>query len=185
MVDEAGARLAARLRLERAARGWSLAELAQRSGVSKAMISKVERGAASPTAALLAKLSGAFALTMSTLLARAEAPPGRLARRADQPVWIDPATRYRRRQVWASPELPLDLVEVTLPPGAVVPAPAAAYTFSRHLIWALEGVLDLAEGPATHRLEAGDCLALGPPADCRFENRTAEPCRYLVIVLRG
>ena len=52
--------LARRLRLEREARGWSLAELAARSGVSKAMISKIERDEVSPTAALLGRTSGAI-----------------------------------------------------------------------------------------------------------------------------
>ena len=70
------AHLAMRIRLEREQRGWSLADLAQRSGVSRAMINKVERGESSPTAALLGRLSGALGLTMSTLLARAEAASG-------------------------------------------------------------------------------------------------------------
>ncbi len=70
--------LARRLRLEREARGWSLGDLAARSGVSKAMISKVERAEASPTAVLLGRLSGAFGLTLSTLLARAEGETGQI-----------------------------------------------------------------------------------------------------------
>ncbi|MFX8546882.1 helix-turn-helix transcriptional regulator, partial [Acinetobacter baumannii] len=43
LVDDLGRRLAQRIRLERDGRGWSLAELAGRSGVSKATISKIER----------------------------------------------------------------------------------------------------------------------------------------------
>ena len=50
-------RLAARVALEREARGWPVAELAERSGVSRAMISKIERGEVKPTASLLGKLS--------------------------------------------------------------------------------------------------------------------------------
>ena len=41
LVDDHSARLAQRLRLERDSRGWSLADLAERSGVSKATISKL------------------------------------------------------------------------------------------------------------------------------------------------
>src|SRR5256714_4015862 len=99
--------LAARIALEREARGWSLADLAARSGVSKAMISKVERGEASPTATLLGRLSGAFGLTLSTLLARAESAGGRLMRAADQPQWQDPASGYVRRQVSPRSDVPL------------------------------------------------------------------------------
>ena len=50
-MDDPTPLIAARLKAEREARGWSLAEFASRSGVSRAMISKVERGEASPTAA--------------------------------------------------------------------------------------------------------------------------------------
>src|SRR5436305_735088 len=82
IVNDPTAPLAARIALEREARGWSLAALAAKSGVSKAMISKIERGEASPTATLLGRLSGAFGLTLSTLLARAEHAGGRLVRSA-------------------------------------------------------------------------------------------------------
>ncbi|AWN50250.1 LacI family transcriptional regulator [Methylobacterium terrae] len=177
--------LARRLRLEREARGWSLGDLSARSGVSKAMISKVERAEASPTAALLGRLSGAFGLSLSTLLARAEGEAGQVRREAAQPVWIDPATGYRRRQV--SPHLaetPLDLTEVELPAGAEIAYPAASYAFIRQMVWMLDGTLTFREGEATHVLEAGDCLALGAPADCSFANRSERPCRYLVAVVR-
>ncbi len=180
--------LAARVRLEREARGWSLADLAQRSGVSRAMISRVERAEANPTATLLGRLSGAFELTLSTLLARAEADvpgAGRLARAAAQPLWRDPATGYVRRAV-SPPDAVPELVHVELPPGARVPFPASAY---RHIggqcLWVMSGELLFREGPIEHRLLPGDCLALGPPAACEFENASAEAaCIYLVALTR-
>lgn len=185
--DEAARRLADRLRREREARGWSIADLATRSGVSRAMISKVERAEASPTAALLGRLSGPFGLTLSALLARAEGAPagGALVRGADQARWRDPGTGYRRRQV-SPPGAEPELVEVVLPPGARVPYPAASYGFLRgHCIWLLGGKLLFHEGPVTHRLVAGDCLALGPPVDCAYENPSAtHACTYLVAVAR-
>src|ERR1051325_7443045 len=118
IVDDPTPVLALRIRREREGRGWSLGDLAERSGVSKAMISKIERGEASPTAALLGRLSGAFGLTLSALLARAEHASGRLLRAADQPRWQDPETGYVRRQVSPQSDLPLDLVRVELPAGA-------------------------------------------------------------------
>ena len=50
--------ISALLRKERLARGWSLADLAQHSAVSKAMISKIERSEAIPAATGRGKLSG-------------------------------------------------------------------------------------------------------------------------------
>lgn len=72
-VDNINVRLGARIRAERENRGWSLSELADRAKVSRAMVHKVERGDSSPTASFLGKLSGAFGLSMSVLLARTEA----------------------------------------------------------------------------------------------------------------
>jgi transcriptional regulator with XRE-family HTH domain len=185
IVTDVTGPLAARLKTEREARGWSVAELAERSGVSRAMISKVERAEASPTAALLGKLSGAFGLTLSALLARAEQAPGRLARRADRPQWTDPDTLYRRRVVSPQTGGPLEIVEVELPPGASVTFPAAAYTFRYHQILVLSGTLMLCEGDVEHTLARGDCLELGPPAPVTYANRTARACTYLVALVRS
>lgn len=177
--------LALRISIEREARGWSLGDLAERSGVSKAMISKIERGEASPTATLLGRLSGAFGLTLSTLLARAEDTSGsRLLRAADQPQWQDPASRYIRRQVSPRSDLPVELIRVELPVGASVSFPASSYTFIRQLIWVLDGKLTFVEGETVHEMNSGDCLLLGPPVDCIFRTRGREPCIYLVVVMR-
>jgi transcriptional regulator with XRE-family HTH domain len=177
-------RLAQRLAAERRRRGWSLDDLAGRAQVSKAMLSKIERAEASPTAMLLGRISGALGLTLSDLLADPQRPGGHLLRRDEQPVWRDPKSRYRRRQVSPLADLPVQLVEVELPPHAQVPFPAAAYVFIRQLVWVLEGRLRFTEGDAVHDLHAGDCLALGAPADCVFRNAGRGICRYLVVVVR-
>ena len=184
-VDSLSQRIGARVRIEREGRGWSLTDLAAHSGVSRAMVHKLERGESSPTATLLARLSGAFGLSMSQLIARAEAKEGRLLRRADQPVWTDPQTLYVRTHVSPPSDLPLDLVQVVLPAGTRVPMPAAAYTAKRQLIWVLAGSLVFMEGDTRHAMDAGDCLELGPPADCVFSNETVADCTYAVVLLRS
>ena len=183
--DELNQRIGARVRTERESLGWSLTQLAARSGVSRAMVHKVERGDCSPTATLLARLSGAFGLSMSELIARAEMRAGRLLRKLEQPVWVDPQSGYVRRHVSPASDMPLDLVHITLPPGAVVAMPAAAYVARRQLIWSLSGSLVVLEGETRHVLDEGDCLELGPPADCVFRNETAAACTYAVAVLKS
>ncbi|WP_454689240.1 helix-turn-helix domain-containing protein [Achromobacter aloeverae] len=177
-------RIGARIRTERESRGWSLSELAARASVSRAMIHKVERGDSSPTANLLGKLSGAFGLSMSTLLARAEITQGRLLKKADQPVWIDPATGYIRRHVSPRSDIPFDVVHVTLPAGKDVAMPASAYAFLRQLVWVLAGELVFVEGQTRHEMQEGDCLELGPPMDCIFKNESDRPCTYAVALLK-
>ncbi|MGW8566367.1 helix-turn-helix domain-containing protein [Isoptericola sp. NPDC055881] len=177
-----GAALAGTVQSARVARGMTVAALAEASGVSRAMISRVERAEAQPTAALLGRLSAALGMTLSELVARAEGDTRRLARRAEQPVWTDGETGYVRRAVSPPASASLELVEVELPPGAEVAYPAEAYRFADQQIWVLDGALRFVEGGTVHELGAGDCLQLGPPADCTFVNASGAPCRYLVVL---
>jgi len=182
--DRQARAIAERIRLEREARGWSLSQLATRSGVSKAMISKVERCEASPTATVLGRLSGAFGLPLSMLLALAEREGGRLARREQQPLWTDPETGYTRRTVSPPNGGQLELLEVVLPAGVRVPYPASAFSFQHQQIHVLDGELEFLEGDRQHRLSAGDCLQLGAPSNCIFVNATKSTTRYLVALTR-
>jgi len=184
IVDGTSARLASTLKAEREARGWSQADLATRSGVSKAMISKVERGESSPTASLLGRLSGAFGLTISTLVARAEGSVGRISRAAKQPSWQDKTSGFRRTAISPAGSGALELVRGMLPAGARIEYPAASYRFIDQQIWVLKGRLHFTEGAETHVLSAGDCLQLGSPADCVFENRGRAACEYLVALAK-
>jgi transcriptional regulator with XRE-family HTH domain len=170
--------------MERTAREWSMDELSRRAGVSRAMISKIERQECSPTATVLGRLSGAFGISMSVLLANAEGEAKRLLRAGEQQVWTDPETGYVRRAVSPVAGAPLQLVEVELPPGSRVPFPASAYSFLHQQIWVLSGRLTFTEGELVHELRRGDCLQLGAPAECVFENRSETVnCRYLVAVI--
>ncbi len=184
-VDRSGTQLARRLRLERDARGWSLADLADRSGVSKATISKIEREEVSPTAVILVRLAGAFDLTLAGLLLRAEGEGDRLSRSAEQPVWRDPETGYVRRQVFCRPDHPLEIVRVELPAGRRVVLPASSYAHIRQAVWVQSGDLTLWEGGDRYLLGAGDCLGFGPPSAVTFANDTAVPCVYVVALARG
>ena len=184
MGDSFSASLAATLRSARLARELSVNTLAERSGVSRAMIGKIERGEAQPTAALLGKLSTALRMTLSELVARTEGCRQRLVRAADQPVWTDPGSGYRRRAVSPATSGPLELVEVELPPGAKVSYPADSYAFIHQQIWILQGRLRFREGDTEHDLDAGDCLELGFAAPCAFLNPTGQTCRYLVALAK-
>jgi len=167
----------------RRAGGLSTSALAERSGVSRAMIAKIERAEVQPTAALLGRLSAALGLTLSQLIARAEHADQRLLRAAEQPCFTDPDSGYRRRALSPAGG-PLELVEVELPAGAEVSYPSEAYRFIHQQIWLLEGRLRFREGDAEHELHPGDCLSLGAPAPCTFVNPTRRRCRYLVAVAR-
>lgn len=184
-VSETDARLAARLRGLRAERGLTLDGLAGRAGVSRAMISLIERGESSPTATVLHRLATGLGTTLASLFAeeeRAEASP--LARRADQTVWRDPETGYLRRNL--SPPgfpSPVELVEVVLPPEARVAYDGVPRSIGiSQQIWVLEGEVELAVGTDTHRLDVGDCLAMRVEGPTAFRNPADEPARYVLAL---
>ncbi|MCX5442618.1 XRE family transcriptional regulator [Streptomyces sp. NBC_00056] len=183
IVDPLVERIGARIRAERDRRRWTLVELAQESGVSRAMINRIERGESNPTAVVLGKLSAAFQLSVATLL-DPEAGSGRVRRADEAPQWLDPGTGYARRQI-SGPGFPAEMAEILLPAGAEVPYPGAAFAFHRQLIWVLDGHLTFREGESVHELDAGDTVELGPPAPCVFINSTSDNCRYAVVLVRG
>ncbi|MBO3737456.1 helix-turn-helix domain-containing protein [Actinoplanes flavus] len=184
IVDPLVGRIASRIRSEREGRRWTLAQLADASGVSPAMISRIERGESSPTAVILGKLSAAFQLSIAALLAETDSEPVSGVRRRDEAVeWRDPATGYRRRQI-TGPDFPAEIAEIHLPPGARVPYPAAAFAFIRQVVWVLDGELTFHDGDTVHVLGPGDTIELGEPAERAFVNATGSECRYTVILTR-
>jgi transcriptional regulator with XRE-family HTH domain len=185
IIDEVSDRIAGRLRLERDSRSWSLADLAERSGVSKATISKIERAEVSPTAVILVRLAAAFDLTLAGLMLRAEGQGERLARASDQPIWRDPETGYLRRQVFSRPDHPLEIIRVELPAGQRVVLPASSYARIRQVVWVQAGSLVILEAGERHELGTGDSLGFGSPSEVTFTNQTAAPCVYVVALARS
>ncbi|MET8639282.1 XRE family transcriptional regulator [Streptomyces sp. NPDC004680] len=181
IVDPLVVQIAARIRSERERRRWTLAQVADASGVSRAMINRVERAESSPTAVVLGKLAAAFQVPISVLLTPDEATG--VHRTADAAEWHDPATGYRRRQI-TGPRFPADVAEVRLPPGARVSYPAASLAFQREAVWVLDGRLTFHEGDAVHELNPGDSIEVDEPVPCVFANTSDAECRYAVVLAR-
>ena len=178
-------RLAERLRHLRSERDLTLDALARRAGVSRSMISLIERGESSPTAAVLDRLAAGLGVTIAALFAeeaRPDASP--LARRVDQVTWRDPESGYLRRNL--SPpgfSSPIELVEILLPAGARVAYDTAVRAVGiSQQVWVLRGEVELTIGDATHRLGTGDCLAMRLDRPTRFHNPSDQPARYVVAL---
>src|SRR5579883_1115405 len=88
--------IARRLKALRTERGWSLDELAKRSGVSRATLSRLENAEVSPTTSMLGKLCASYGLTMSRLMCMVEDDFVPLVRRGMQAVWTDATVGFRR-----------------------------------------------------------------------------------------
>src|SRR3954464_12235940 len=110
-------RIAERVRELRAARSLSLEARASRTGVSRSMISLIERGESSPTAVVLEKLATGLNVALASLFDEAQAAAGPVARSADQVSWRDPHSGYVRRNVSpAGVGSAIQIVEVSFPP---------------------------------------------------------------------
>jgi transcriptional regulator with XRE-family HTH domain len=190
MQDEASdlnQRIAGRVRDLRAAQGVSLDALAGKSGVSRSMISLIERGESSPTAVVLEKLAAGLGVTLASLFdapAAARATGGPLARREDQPEWRDPASGYLRRNVSppGAPQ-PMQIVEVQFPPGGRVAFENGGRDVRVHQqVWVLEGAIDVTLGEECYRLREGDCLAMLLDRPTMFRNPARTPARYVVVI---
>jgi transcriptional regulator with XRE-family HTH domain len=184
-LEPVDARLAARLAALRAEQGWSLDALAERSGVSRATLSRLERGETSPSASLLGRLCTAYGRTMSGLIAEVETDPPQLLRREEQPGWTDPETGFRRRSV--SPPangFRGELVEGVLPAGAVVSYDTPPIHGLEQHVWMLDGVLDLMVDDVVHRLGPGDCLRYRLFGPTRFHCPGPQPAHYVIALCK-
>ncbi|WP_116285561.1 XRE family transcriptional regulator [Rhizobium sp. LCM 4573] len=176
-----------RIRALRSRHDLTLDELSRRSGVSRAMISRIERAEASPTAALLARLCEALGLSLSAFFADDGAAGSPLIRRADQKLWRDPHTGYLRRSVSPSGTASrVDIVEVEFPPHARVSFPPReeSRVMTQH-VWLFEGVLEMVFEGVIHTLHPGDCLYMDLGDAFDFHNPSDKPARYAVILDRG
>jgi transcriptional regulator with XRE-family HTH domain len=189
-MDNAAAAIHERIALQarqlRAARRLSLGALAQKSGVSRSMLSLIERGEASPTAVVLERLATGLGVPLARLFdaPRARRAPSPVARLAAQPRWRDPESGYLRRNVsppdWPSP---LRIVEVNFPAGARVAYETGAREVAVHQqVWVLSGRIEVRYGAELFRLGRGDCLALQLDRPIAFANRSRSVARYAVVI---
>lgn len=177
--------IAGRIRSLRAASGLSLEKLAERSGVSRSMLSLIEREESSPTAVVLNKIAASFGVPLAVFFEDPAAKSGPLSRARDRQPWRDPQTGYLREVLSPSGvAAPFQLVHVTLPAGATVQYEGVNRARPYHQqIWVLEGRIIVSFGADVYHLEKGDCLAGdvdGMPSS--FSNPSRVSSRYTVVI---
>ncbi len=187
MQPDVNQRIAERISALRAERGLSLDVLAKKSDVSRSMISLIERGETSPTAVVLDKLAFGLGVTLASLFEAPRPDPSPVVRRAEQLQWTDPQSGYTRRNI-SPPHLrsSLQIVEVDFPAGASVTYEAGLReTGIEQQVWVLEGCMEFISNGKHYRLDAGDCLAMQEHHHIVFQNTSALPARYVVVVNTG
>ncbi|HUQ56487.1 XRE family transcriptional regulator [Lentzea sp.] len=177
-------RLAARLAELRTERAWSLEDLAQRTGISRSTLSRVERAEISPTTALLGKLCATYQLTMSRLLAEVEPALSPLVRADRQTVWRDDDAGITRRSV-SPPSAGLrgEVIEVTLRPGADIAYDGSPAPGLEHHVWILDGALEITVDGTAHEARTGDCLRFRLWDSSRWHCPGPGPARYALTII--
>lgn len=185
MDDGINQRIARRVRQLRTDRALALDALAEQCGVSRSMISLIERGETSATAVVLEKLATGLGVMLADLFDVPAAPALPVSRRTDQAEWRDPDSGYLRRNV--SPPgfpSPIQLVEVSFPPKARVAYESGARSTTTHQqIWVLQGTIEVTLGKERFELTTGDCLAMKLDRPIAYRNPTAKPARYAVAIV--
>jgi transcriptional regulator with XRE-family HTH domain len=177
-------RIAQRLRELRSHNGWSLDGLAERSGVSRATLSRLENAEVSPTAQVLGRLCAAFGMTLSRLMAMVEKSFTPLIGREAQAVWVDPESRFRRRVV--SPpaqQLAGEVIEGELPAGVRIAYERPPRPGLEHHLVMLEGELEVTADRASHALRSGDCLRYRLHGASSFTTPQNLGARYLIFMV--
>jgi len=184
VVEEvASGRLGERARALRRERGLTLDGLAGRSGVSRAMISKLERGEKNPTLVVAAKVAEGLGVSLSQLVGVEERREVVVVRRERRMVMRDPESGFERQQL--SPSFGGRGIEFI---RNVVPAGSTSAEFPPHRRGVTEyvvverGRLRALLGSDEYLLERGDTLYFEADVSHRFDNAGEGECSYYLVI---
>ena len=175
--------LAAELKHQRRRQSLSLEQLASMSGVSRSMISKIERGEAVPSTVILSRLAESLGVTFAKLMLPAAEREILVIPASVQPVLRDQASGFQRRCL--SPVLPgrgIDWVLNTLPPGSATGEFTAHRRGVEEYIYVLRGRLRATIGERMLILAEGDSLYFEADLPHAFSNPDATACEYFLVI---
>jgi transcriptional regulator with XRE-family HTH domain len=177
------AAVARNLRALRDGRGFTLDQLAARSGLSKGMLVQLERGGTNPSIATLCRAADALGVTVPRLVEVGESPAARVVS-AEEAVTLWRGRSGSSARLLAALDLPelSELWEWRLAPRDAYrgqPHPAG----SREMLHVLDGVLTLHVDQARHQGRAGETLVFRADRPHGYGNEHERPLRFLMLVL--
>ena len=176
----------ARLKDLRIHSGLTLEDLSKRSGVSRAMLSKVERAEKSPTLAVFLRIAKGMNVSFSTLMggkiSKAKVVKIRAAHRL---TFKDPETGFERHNL--SPAHPHGNVELLLhriPPGQSSGILPSYDTPTEKYLVVQTGTLRVIIGKKAYELNAGDSFYFNVEEPYRFDNPGGTECSYYLTIVK-
>jgi transcriptional regulator with XRE-family HTH domain len=184
LVEEVSSgRLGERVRALRRERGWTLEMLAERSGVSRAMISKLERGEKNPTLVVAAKVANGLGMNLSRLVGVEEKRKVVVVPRGRRMTMRDPETGFERQLL--SPSFGGRGVEFM---RNVVPENSTSGELPPHrhgveeYVVVERGRLRAVLGGEEYVLEEGDAAYFEADVAHRFDNAGKGECSYYLVI---
>jgi transcriptional regulator with XRE-family HTH domain len=185
-IERTVSALGAKLAMARAERGWSLAELARRSGVSTASVHKIEKSGMTPTIATLMKVAAALGTSVSYFIDEDVAVPAAIVVRGDERARLytsktgivldNVSGRYGRYRLAGA--------EARVEPRASS-GPDAMRHPGEELVYVLEGELCFTVDGEPIRVGPGDSIHFRTDRPHTWENPSERPARALWFMVRG
>jgi transcriptional regulator with XRE-family HTH domain len=149
--------LGGRVRQLRVERGWSLEALARASGVSRSMLSEIEREQANPTLAVTLRIARAFAMQLGDLLELPGATSAVTVIRADDRTYHYRSDEHCRIRTLSPLNLEKDVefYEVRLKPGGALRS-AAHFAGTREFLTVQKGHVRVESADDGESLGPGD-----------------------------
>jgi transcriptional regulator with XRE-family HTH domain len=163
----------------------TLEQLSKLSGVSRAMLSEVERGGKSPTIGVAKRIAHALGASFSAMVGDEGEVPRTFAlvKKAQRQVFRDPETGFERHLL--SPLMAGMSVEVVLhhlpAKTSTGKLPAHSSGVTKHVLASRGRIVVGVENVETV-LEEGDSLYFEANAEHWFENRTGRPAEYYLVI---
>ena len=184
LVEEVSSgRLGERVRALRRERGWTLEMLAERSGVSRAMISKLERGEKNPTLVVAAKVAEGLGMNLSRLVGVEEKRKIVVVPRRRRMTMLDPETGFERQLL--SPSLggrEVEFMRNVVPEGSTSgELPPHRRGVEEYLV-VERGRLRAVLGGEEYVLEEGDAAYFEADVAHRFDNAGVGECSYYLVI---
>ncbi|MEO8681693.1 MAG: XRE family transcriptional regulator [Vicinamibacterales bacterium] len=174
--------LAATVREARGGKHWTLAELAERSGLSKGMLLQIERARTNPSIGTLIRIANAFGVSVWQLFAAPE-DRVRTAAAADAlTLWRSPRGGTAMLLIGAASPQPVELWEWRLAPGDVYSADAHFDT-TVEVIEVRQGTLTLVVGKRRVTIAAGGSTIARMNARHQYRNEGRVWVRLTMVVV--
>lgn len=181
-TDLSGA-LASMLQSLRAERGWSLDQLALRSGVSKGVLVSLEQGRSNPNLATLARIGDAFGVPVTRLVEVPGEPVVRITGAGQAKVlWRGEAGGTGTIIAATEPPWAVELWSWELQAGDRFGGDAHAPA-SKEMTWVESGTVTVTVAGASYQVGAGQCARFPGGLPHSYANDGTEPARMTMIVL--